>query len=64
MKNLIKGAGKKTLATSILALSSVAVFASGNNGAVDSTNGVAVVGFVAIVVGALLVPALGHKTHH
>jgi hypothetical protein len=67
MKNLIKGAGyKKSIATLLFALSNVAVFAADNGSTENSSSlGVtAVVGFFAVVLGALLLPAIGHKTHH
>ena len=61
MKSLIKG----SLATLTLALTSVAAFAAG--GATESSSsmgGAAVVGFFAVMIGALLIPAVGHKAHH
>ena len=61
MKSLIKG----SIATAVLALSNLAVFAAGNGSDNASSNsGAAVVGFFAIMLGALLIPALGHKAHH
>jgi hypothetical protein len=62
MKNLIKS----TVATCLLALSNVAVFAAGTNGTESSSGagGFAVVGFFVVLVGLLLIPTLGHKTHH
>jgi hypothetical protein len=64
MKNLIKTAGyKKIVATSLFALTNVAVFA--NTGSDNSSSsGAAVIGFFAVMVGALLLPAIGHKAHH
>jgi hypothetical protein len=65
MKSLIKGAGKKTLATALFALTNVAVFAAGSNAAqTSSMSGMAAVGFFAILVGAIVLPAMGHKAHH
>ncbi len=60
MKNVIK----KSLATMTLAFSSGAVVAGTSNASDNSSNGAAVIGFFAILVGALVIPALGHKTHH
>ena len=61
MKSLIKGSA----ATLFLALTSAAAFAAGN-GSTDnaSFSGVAAVGFFAVMLGALLLPAVGHKAHH
>jgi hypothetical protein len=62
MKSLIKG----SLATLALALTSVAAFAAGN-GSADTSSSMgtaAVVGFFAVLIGALLLPAVGHKAHH
>ena len=65
MKNLIKTAGyKKIVATSLFALTNVAVFAASNNTSDSSSGGAAVIGFFAVMVGALLLPAIGHKAHH
>ena len=66
MKNLIKSAGfKKSVTASLLTLSNVAVFAAGTNGTESSSGGsMAVVGFFVVLVGLLLIPTLGHKTHH
>jgi len=60
MKSLIKG----SVATLVLALTSISVFAAGNGGADNSSNGAAAVGFFAVMLGALLLPAIGHKAHH
>ncbi len=66
MKNLIKTAGyKKTVATLGFALTNVAVFAASNGSTETSSgSGTAVIGFFAVLVGALLLPAIGHKAHH
>jgi hypothetical protein len=67
MKDLIKSAGfKKSVAASLLTLSNVAVFAAGTNGTESSSGvgGFAVVGFFVVLVGLLLIPTIGHKTHH
>lgn len=60
MKTLLKG----TLATAVLALTNLAVFAGTNNSTDNSSNGAAVVGFFAVLVAAIVIPALGHKAHH
>jgi len=60
MKTLLKG----TLATAVLALTNLAVFAGTNNATDNSSNGAAVVGFFAVLVAAIVIPALGHKAHH
>jgi hypothetical protein len=61
MKSLIKG----SVATLFLALTNVAVFAAGTNSTDNSSSGGAlVVGFFAVLLGALLLPAIGHKAHH
>jgi hypothetical protein len=61
MKSLIKGSA----ATLFLALTNVAVFAAGTNSTDNSSSGGAIaVGFFAVMLGALLLPAVGHKAHH
>ena len=61
MKSLIKG----SVATLFLALTNVAVFAAGTNSTdTSSSGGTMVVGFFAVLLGALLLPAVGHKAHH
>ena len=61
MKSLIKG----SVATLVLALTNVAVFAAGTNSTGNSSSGGAMaVGFFAVMLGALLLPAIGHKAHH
>jgi hypothetical protein len=61
MKSLIKASA----ATLFLALTNVAAFAAGNGSADNSSlGGAAAVGFFAVMIGALLLPAVGHKAHH
>jgi hypothetical protein len=61
----MKSSIKKALATAALALTNVAVFAAGTNGSeTSSNNGTIAVVFFAVLLGAIIVPALGHKAHH
>jgi hypothetical protein len=61
----MKSSIKKVVATLAGGLSSVAVFAAGTSSETSSGVGAAgVIGFFVVLVGILLVPALGHKTHH
>jgi hypothetical protein len=56
---------KTLFATAVLALTNLAVFAGTNNTTeTTSNNGAAVIGFFAVLVAAIVIPALGHKAHH